>query len=188
MPVPEDEGFSATLIGCAAPAADMSIISPSAADELGGGGGTPAGSAAALSVANRPSGVLAMHSAASSAVTKRPRRSISPSVFACCSASSLVRGGAAASAARTAARPSGERATHSAASSAVAKQPRLTSLPPRLTRAWQCLDLPGLSRLTQKKPVLLSATSSVSPSACACCRASLLVSGTDAAAALFAAA
>ena len=33
-------------------------------------------------------------------------------------------------------RPSGDRATHSAASSAVAKLPRPTSLPPRLTRAW----------------------------------------------------
>ena len=31
--------------------------------------------------------------------------------------------------------PSGDRATHSAASSAVAKQPRYTCLPPRITRA-----------------------------------------------------
>eukprot|EP00964_Phaeocystis_antarctica_P063500 scaffold38130_cov62-Phaeocystis_antarctica.AAC.4 len=32
--------------------------------------------------------------------------------------------------------PSGDRATHSAASSAVAKRPRATTLPLRLTRAW----------------------------------------------------
>ena len=45
--------------------------------------------------------------------------------------------GAATDATRSAAfRPSGDRATHSAASSAVAKQPRLTFLPPRFTRAW----------------------------------------------------
>ena len=45
-----------------------------------------------------------------------------------------VRGGGGVTAA--AARPSGVRATHSAASSAVAKVPRLTSLWPRLTFAW----------------------------------------------------
>ena len=36
----------------------------------------------------------------------------------------------------SAACPSGDRATHSAASSAVAKRPRCTSLPPRHTLAW----------------------------------------------------
>ena len=44
--------------------------------------------------------------------------------------------GGAADATRSAAfRPSGDRATHSAASSAVAKLPRLTFLPPRFTCA-----------------------------------------------------
>eukprot|EP00964_Phaeocystis_antarctica_P071983 scaffold43972_cov52-Phaeocystis_antarctica.AAC.2 len=89
-------------------------------------------------------------------------RSVSPSACACCRASSLVSGAAAAARSAAAARPSGDRATHSAASSAVAKWPRL--------------------RVTPKYPVLFSATRSVSPSACACCRASSLVSGATSAA------
>ena len=44
-------------------------------------------------------------------------------------------GGAVDAAPAAAACPSGKRATHSAASSAVAKLPRLTLLPPRSTRA-----------------------------------------------------
>ena len=44
-------------------------------------------------------------------------------------------GTGAAAALFAAACPSGDRATHSAASSAVAKQPRYTMLPPRLTFA-----------------------------------------------------
>eukprot|EP00964_Phaeocystis_antarctica_P030657 scaffold17331_cov66-Phaeocystis_antarctica.AAC.3 len=51
--------------------------------------------------------------------------------------SSFIRGGGGAGAARsTAFRPSGDRATHSAASSAVTKLPRVTSLLSRLTFAW----------------------------------------------------
>ena len=62
---------------------------------------------------------------------------------------------AAAAAARSAARSaaachSGDRATHSAASSAVAKQPRLTFLRPRHTLAWKGFGWPGWLRLTQK--------------------------------------
>eukprot|EP00964_Phaeocystis_antarctica_P136741 scaffold101193_cov63-Phaeocystis_antarctica.AAC.3 len=50
--------------------------------------------------------------------------------------SSLVSGRVAAAAFSTAAaRPSGDRATHNAASSAEAKLPRLTFLPPRITYA-----------------------------------------------------
>ena len=63
------------------------------------------------------------------------KRKVSPSACACCRASSLVNGGAAA-AFSAAACPSGDRATHNAASSAVAKQPSCTSLPLRFTRAW----------------------------------------------------
>eukprot|EP00964_Phaeocystis_antarctica_P140555 scaffold105426_cov56-Phaeocystis_antarctica.AAC.2 len=48
---------------------------------------------------------------------------------ACCTASSLVSGGAAAARAAATACPSGDRATHSAASSTVAKLPRLIRLP-----------------------------------------------------------
>ena len=66
-------------------------------------------------------------------------RSVSPSVSACCRASSLVSGGAggaAAAAARFAAScPTGDRATCSAASSAVANWPRYTFLPPHDTSA-----------------------------------------------------
>eukprot|EP00964_Phaeocystis_antarctica_P136740 scaffold101193_cov63-Phaeocystis_antarctica.AAC.2 len=88
-------------------------------------------------------------------------RSVSPSACACCRASSLVSGAGSAAALCAATCPSGDRATQNAASSAEAK--------------------PGF-RCTPKKPASLSATSSVSPSACACCRASLLVSGAAAAA------
>eukprot|EP00964_Phaeocystis_antarctica_P159563 scaffold130644_cov57-Phaeocystis_antarctica.AAC.1 len=102
--------------------------------------------------------------------------SVSPSACACCRASSLVSGGAAAARSTAAACPSGERAKHSAASSAVAKRPRCTSLPPRHSCVWKGLVLRE-SRCTPKKPVLVSATRSVSPSACACCRTSSLVSG-----------
>eukprot|EP00964_Phaeocystis_antarctica_P078094 scaffold48558_cov54-Phaeocystis_antarctica.AAC.2 len=95
----------------------------------------------------------------------------------CCSASSLVSGGAAA-----AARPSGDRAMYNAASSAVAKVPRLTTLPLRPTFPWKGLGWPGWLMPTPKKPVLLAAVRSVSPSACACCRTSWPVSGSAAAA------
>eukprot|EP00964_Phaeocystis_antarctica_P016469 scaffold9104_cov56-Phaeocystis_antarctica.AAC.5 len=61
--------------------------------------------------------------------------SVSSSASACCSACSFVSGATAAAAVFAAACPSGERATQSAASSAVAKQPSITFLPPRLTRA-----------------------------------------------------
>eukprot|EP00964_Phaeocystis_antarctica_P114401 scaffold78373_cov53-Phaeocystis_antarctica.AAC.4 len=50
--------------------------------------------------------------------------------------SSLLRGGRADTSRSAAVRPSGDRAMHSAASSAVAKLPRRTLLPPRLTCAW----------------------------------------------------
>eukprot|EP00964_Phaeocystis_antarctica_P092284 scaffold59334_cov44-Phaeocystis_antarctica.AAC.1 len=49
--------------------------------------------------------------------------------------SSLVSGRVAAAAFCAATRPSGDRATHSAASSAVTKLPRVTCLPSRRTRA-----------------------------------------------------
>ena len=71
--------------------------------------------------------------------TAAPRRlimSVSPSACACCRASSLVSGAAAATRFAATAYPSGDRATHSAASSAVAKKPRYTFLPPRRTCAW----------------------------------------------------
>eukprot|EP00964_Phaeocystis_antarctica_P161641 scaffold133536_cov69-Phaeocystis_antarctica.AAC.2 len=61
--------------------------------------------------------------------------SVSPFACACCSASSLVSGAGTAVRSAAAACPSGDRAMHSAASSALAKLPRLTSLPPRFTRA-----------------------------------------------------
>ena len=68
-----------------------------------------------------------------------------PSACTCCSASSLVSGaGAAAALSAAAACPSGDRAMHSAASLAVAKQPRLTDLPPRHTRARLGLGLAGV--------------------------------------------
>eukprot|EP00964_Phaeocystis_antarctica_P117622 scaffold81429_cov59-Phaeocystis_antarctica.AAC.2 len=98
--------------------------------------------AAALSAAAFPSGVRATYSAASSAVTKLPRCTtlpprltcaiVSPSACACCCASSPVSGVGAAAALAAAACPSGDRAMHSAASSAVAKQPRATDLPLRV--------------------------------------------------------
>eukprot|EP00964_Phaeocystis_antarctica_P012186 scaffold6723_cov35-Phaeocystis_antarctica.AAC.1 len=72
----------------------------------------------------------------------------------------------AAAARPAAACPSGDRATHNAASSAVAKLPRCTGLPPRLICTWKGLGRPGLARITPN----------VSPSTCACCRASSLVS------------
>eukprot|EP00964_Phaeocystis_antarctica_P060265 scaffold35922_cov65-Phaeocystis_antarctica.AAC.2 len=104
-------------------------------------------------------------------------RSVSPSACACCRTSSLVNRGAAAALA-AAACPSGDCTTCSAASSAVAKRPSVTILPPRHTRAANLL----VTLYTPKYPVVLSATTSVSPSACACCRASSLVSGGAAAA------
>ena len=57
--------------------------------------------------------------------------------------------GGAAAACLAAARPSG-RAMHSAASSEVAKLPRLTFLPPRVTCAWWGLGWPGLLWYTPK--------------------------------------
>eukprot|EP00964_Phaeocystis_antarctica_P040372 scaffold23077_cov68-Phaeocystis_antarctica.AAC.4 len=56
----------------------------------------------------------------------------------------------AAAARPAAACPSGDRATHNAASSAVAKLPRCTSLPPRLICTWKGLGRPGLERITPK--------------------------------------
>eukprot|EP00964_Phaeocystis_antarctica_P120759 scaffold84493_cov63-Phaeocystis_antarctica.AAC.7 len=61
---------------------------------------------------------------------------------ACCNVSSLVSGGAAACRAATCSFC--DRATHSAASSAVAKLPRHSFLPTRHNSAWKGLGLPGL--------------------------------------------
>eukprot|EP00964_Phaeocystis_antarctica_P008948 scaffold4849_cov58-Phaeocystis_antarctica.AAC.2 len=92
---------------------------------------------------------------------------------------------------RASARPSGDRATHSAASSGVAKMPRCTFSPPRNTFAWLGrFGRPGSASgplrwlmPTRRSRALVGARRSVSLFACACCRTSWVVSGTGAAAA-----
>eukprot|EP00964_Phaeocystis_antarctica_P040404 scaffold23090_cov65-Phaeocystis_antarctica.AAC.10 len=132
--------------------------------------------AAVRSAAACPSGDRATHSAASSMMAKLPSlpcswpRAASAPPPAPAAASSLVSGGAAAALSAATTCPSGDRATHSAASSMMAKLPRLTCLPPRCT--------PGPEEAhAEVGRLAVGHEQRHSPSACACCRASSLVSG-----------
>ena len=97
-----------------------------------------------------------MHAEVARLVVGLEQRKPPPRLRLCCRTSSLISGGATAGRSAAAACPSGDRAMHSAASSAVTKEPRCTSLPPRLTfasyKGFWGLGLPGCGASRRSSP------------------------------------